>query len=999
MLLTRMRKSVMLLLVVLCCSSLGFAQTVISGTVTDTKGEPQSGVSVSVQGTKNATATDAKGNYTLNNVASNATLVFSGAGITRLDAKINGRTSVNVEVETASSNLTEVVVIGYGTAKKKDLTGAVTSIQAKDFNKGTYTSADQLIQGKVAGVQMINNSGTPGGATTVKIRGASALTGSGQPLYVVDGVPLDGRSSRPGLGDFGAGGSNPGNNPLNFINPSDIASIDVLKDASATAIYGSRAAYGVVLITTKRGKTGDPKLEFNTSVGSSKIARRVKVLNPAQFREALTYYGLGTGGDKGSNVNALDAILRTGNIQNYNLGMSGGTENAKYRISLGVLNQEGIVRKTGIKKYTASISTNFKFLESKKLGLDINIIPSQYTEEIAPITNDAGNRGSLIGNALQWNPTENLKGMKNGRDTFNVVPGDLINPLALQEAYGDKSKVTTVLASISPYYKITNELEYRMLYSVNYSTGVRGTTLQPFINIPNVFERGRVRLAQSQLQTEQITHTLNYNKQVNTDFSVNGLLGFEYLKFKNKGFDVGGFGQSGSPGGFGSFGFDYENYIQFSNPTNREIGSYSDPKNELQSYFARTGLNFKDKYLLTATVRADGSTKFGKNNKYGYFPSASGAWVVSKESFFQVPQINSLKIRGGWGKTGNQEFPSGSAQLRYSFSGNGSGAFNAANNANEDLKWQSDRQYNIGMDMSLFKNRVTFTMDYFNKRTKDLLFPSEPAQPAAPGGVIKWVNLDGNIDNKGFEFAINSEVISKKDFGIDLGVNATFIKNEVSGLSSSINTGALNGQGITGTTVEVIRNGLPINAFFTRQFMGMGKDGFATYTDGGDVLYYVGNPNPKMLLGISSTFRYKKLSLSANLNGAFGHQIYNNTLNNVINVGGINAARNIALSVFRDPIKESFANPITASSRFLEKGDYLKMTNATLSYNFGSFGKSIKGLSVYVTGQNLFVITKYSGFDPEVNTDKNVNGVPSTGIEYIPYPSARTITFGINAGF
>lgn len=994
-----MRKSVMLLLVVLCCSSLGFAQTVISGTVTDTKGEPQSGVSVSVQGTKNATATDAKGNYTLNNVASNATLVFSGAGITRLDAKINGRTSVNVEVETAASNLTEVVVIGYGTAKKKDLTGAVTSIQAKDFNKGTYTSADQLIQGKVAGVQMINNSGTPGGATTVKIRGASALTGSGQPLYVVDGVPLDGRSSRPGLGDFGAGGSNPGNNPLNFINPSDIASIDVLKDASATAIYGSRAAYGVVLITTKRGKTGDPKLEFNTSVGSSKIARRVKVLNPAQFREALTYYGLGTGGDKGSNVNALDAILRTGNIQNYNLGMSGGTENAKYRISLGVLNQEGIVRKTGIKKYTASISTNFKFLESKKLGLDINIIPSQYTEEIAPITNDAGNRGSLIGNALQWNPTENLKGMKNGRDTFNVVPGDLINPLALQEAYGDKSKVTTVLASISPYYKITNELEYRMLYSVNYSTGVRGTTLQPFINIPNVFERGRVRLAQSQLQTEQITHTLNYNKQVNTDFSVNGLLGFEYLKFKNKGFDVGGFGQSGSPGGFGSFGFDYENYIQFSNPTNREIGSYSDPKNELQSYFARTGLNFKDKYLLTATVRADGSTKFGKNNKYGYFPSASGAWVVSKESFFQVPQINSLKIRGGWGKTGNQEFPSGSAQLRYSFSGNGSGAFNAANNANEDLKWQSDRQYNIGMDMSLFKNRVTFTMDYFNKRTKDLLFPSEPAQPAAPGGVIKWVNLDGNIDNKGFEFAINSEVISKKDFGIDLGVNATFIKNEVSGLSSSINTGALNGQGITGTTVEVIRNGLPINAFFTRQFMGMGKDGFATYTDGGDVLYYVGNPNPKMLLGISSTFRYKKLSLSANLNGAFGHQIYNNTLNNVINVGGINAARNIALSVFRDPIKESFANPITASSRFLEKGDYLKMTNATLSYNFGSFGKSIKGLSVYVTGQNLFVITKYSGFDPEVNTDKNVNGVPSTGIEYIPYPSARTITFGINAGF
>ncbi len=996
-----MKKTVMFLLMFLGCYSLGFAQTTITGKVLDANGEPQSGVSVSVKGTKNATATNSDGSYTLNNVASDAVLVFSGAGITARQEGVRGKTTVNTVVETNASSLSEVVVIGYGTAKKKDLTGAVTSVQAKDFNKGTYTSADQLIQGKVAGVQIINNSGTPGGATTVKIRGASALTGSGQPLYVIDGVPLDGRSARPGLGDFGAGGSNPGNNPLNFINPADIASIDVLKDASATAIYGSRAAYGVVLITTKRGKSGEPKLEFNTSFGTSKIAKRVKVLDAAQFREALVYYSLGSGGDKGSNVNALDAVLQKANIQNYNLGVSGGNENAKYRFSFGVLNQEGIVRKTGIKKYTANLSGNFKFLESKRLGLDINIIPSQFSEQIAPITNDAGSRGSLIGNALQWNPTENLVIKKsNGQDSLNVVKGgDLINPYALSEAYSDRSKVTTILASVSPYFKITKELEYRMLYSVNYSTGTRGTTLQPFINFNDVYGKGRVRLAQSQLQTEQITHTLNYNKQVTTALSVNGLAGFEYLKFKNKGFDVGGVGQVGQPGGFGDFGLNYEDYIQFSDPTNRQIGSYSDPKNELQSYFVRGGLNFKDKYLFTGTYRADGSTKFGKNNKYGYFPSVSGAWVISKEAFFHVPQINSLKLRGGWGKTGNQEFPAGSAQARYSFSGNGSGSLNAANNANENLKWQADRQYNIGIDMSLLKNRLTLTADYFNKRTKDLLFPAESYVPGAPGGTITWKNLPGNIDNKGFEFALNGEVVSKKDFSVDLGVNATFVKNEVSGLSSSINTGALNGQGISGSTVEIIKNGLPINAFFTRQFLGLGKDGFASYTDGGDVLYYVGNPNPKMLLGFSSTFRYKKLSLTANLNGAFGHKLYNNTLNSVINVGSINNGKNIALSVLRDPVKESFANPLTASSRYLEKGDYLKMTNATLSYNLGSFGRSIKGLSVYITGQNLFVITKYSGFDPEVNTDKNVNGVPSTGIEYIPYPTARTITFGINAGF
>jgi TonB-dependent starch-binding outer membrane protein SusC len=1001
MLLALMRKTVMLVLVVFGFTSLGFAQTTVSGTVTDKKGEPQSGVTVSVKGTKNATATNDKGAYTLTNVAADATLVFSGAGVTTVQEKVNGKTSLSTEVETSASNLSEVVVIGYGTVRKKDLTGAVTSVQAKDFNKGTYTSADQLIQGKVAGVQIINNSGTPGGATTVKIRGASALTGSGQPLYVIDGVPLDGRSARPGLGDIGLGGSNPGNNPLNFINPSDIASIDVLKDASATAIYGSRAAYGVVLVTTKKGKSGDPKIELNTSFGTSKISKRIEVLDAAQFKEALVYYGLGNSADKGANVNALDAILQKANIQNYNLGVSGGNENAKYRFSFGVLNQEGIVRKTGIKKYTANLSGNFKFLESKKLGIDVNIIPSQYSEQIAPISNDAGSRGSLIGNALQWNPTENLIIKKaNGQDSLNVVQGgDLINPLALSEAITDRSKVTTILASISPYFKLTKDLEYRMLYSVNYSSGVRSTTIQPFINFNDVYGKGRARLAQSQLETQQLTHTLNYNKQITTGLSVNALAGFEYLKFKNKGFDLSGYGQPGQPGGFGNYGLDYEDYIQFSDPTNRKFSSYSDPKNELQSYFVRGAFNYLDKYLITGTYRADGSTKFGKNNKYGYFPSFSGAWVISKESFFHVSQINSLKLRAGWGKTGNSEFPSGSSQLRYSFSDNGSGAFNAANNASEDLKWQQDRQYNIGLDLGILKNRITITADYFNKRTKDLLFPSEPAQPAAPGGVVKWVNLDGNIDNKGFETAINAEVISQKEFGWDLGVNATFVKNTVSGLNGSINTGTLNGQGISGSTAEVIRNGLPINAFFSREFLGFDKDGFANYTEGGDVLYYVGNPNPKMLLGISTTVRYKQLSLSANMNGAFGHKIYNNTLNSVINVGSINNGKNIALSVLRDPVKESFANPLTASSRYLEKGDYLKMANTTLSYNFGNVGKNVKNLSLYVTGQNLFVITKFSGFDPEVNVDKNVNGVPSTGIEYIPYPSARTFTFGVNVGF
>ncbi len=991
-------KLTLLFVFFLHCVLITHAQTrTVTGRITDKDGKGIPGVTVSVKGTTNATQTSDDGSYSIT-AADNATLVFSSVGFGSIEEAIGGRSSINTTLTSQDANLSEVVVIGYGTARRRDLTGAITTVTEKEFNRGTYTSADQLIQGKVSGVQITNNSGQPGGATTVRIRGNSALTGSGSPLYVVDGVPLDGRSPRPGLGDVGLGGNNPGNNPLNFLNPADIASMDILKDASATAIYGSRAAYGVVLITTKRGLSGQPKIDFSASYGQATVLRKIDVLDAAEFRRALTYYGVSTTNDLGGNVDAFDAITRTGAVQNYNVALSGGTESARYRISLGALDQEGIVRKSGIKKYTANLSANFKFLESKRLGLDINVIPSQYSEDIAPISNDAGSRGSLIGQALQWNPTEPLIVKRaNGSDSLNVRRGgDLLNPLAVQEAITDKSRVTTILASISPSFKFTDWLEYRFLYSINYGTGNRRTTIQPFINFNDVQDRGRARVAQSELSTQQFTHTLSFNKKITSNFNLNAVAGYEYLDYQNKGFDINTFGLTGI--GFGNFGFDFTDILGVSDPTNRGVGSYNDPSYELQSVFGRTVFNLSDKYLLTATMRVDGSTRFGKNNKYGYFPSVGVAWNISKEDFFKFDAINNLKLRAGWGKVGNQEFPSGRAQRTYNLGvSNGTFAFNQVNFENEDLKWQADRQYNIGLDASILQNKVSITVDYFNKSTTDLLYPAASAQPAPPGAIIRWTNLDGKIENKGFEAAVNTSLVSNKDFGFDLGVNATFLKNEVSGLSSSINTGSLNGQGVSGTTVQVIRNGLPLNGFVTRRFEGFDKaTGQAVYTDGGDVLYYVGNPNPTSLFGLTTNVRYKMLSLNVAMNGAFGHVIYNNTLNNVINVGSINGGRNIGQSVLDNPIKESFANPVTASSRFLEKGDYLKMTNATLSYGFNKMGNNFKGGSIFITGQNLFVITKFSGFDPEVNTDKNVNGVPSVGIEYTPYPSARIITFGVN---
>lgn len=960
----------------------------VTGKVTDARSTGLPGVTVLVPGTSTGTSTGADGTFQLSVPADATKLSFTYVGYAAQQVNIVDKNSVQVTLQDDAQALGDVVVVGYGTVRKQDLTGAVSVLGPKDFNKGTFTSPDQLIQGRTSGVQVTQNSGQPGGAATIRIRGNSAVTGSGQPLYVVDGVPLDGRSARPGattsLGD------SPDSNPLNFLNPADIESIDILKDASATAIYGSRAAYGVVIITTKKGKLGAARLDVSASGGFSNILRRIKVLNADQYRAALPYYGAPATNDKGLNNDPLGAILRTAPLQNYSVAMSGGNESGRYRLSLGYLNQDGIVQKTGFKKYSANFSTNLTFLDSKKLGMDVNITASQFREQLAPITNNGDFRGSLIGQALQWNPTDSLY-RPDGSPVVRVGSSQ-INPVAQLQYYNDNSRVTTALASVSPYYKFTDWLTYRLLVSTNYSTGIRRLSIDQRLNINDYYGRGYAYIGNNELTTQQLTQTLNFNKNVLTNLSVNALLGYEYQKFENSGSNINALGP---PAGFGTYGLDYTNYIQYSNASARNISSFVDPTSELQSYFGRVILNYKQRYLLTATLRRDGSTKFGPNNKYGYFPSISAAWDISQESFLKVDAINQLKARVGYGRTGNQEFPAGSAQGQVVFGNNG--IIGLSNNANSNLKWQADAQYDAGLDIALFNNRVTLTADYFYKNTTGLLFPSFPRQPAPPASVVRWENLDGSVINKGVELIAGVTALDNPRFGLSFTANATFIRNNVSGLAAPIQTGALNGQGLSGVTVERIQNGYPINSFFTRQFQGIdATTGQAAYADLGSPTFYVGNPNPRTLAGLSTTFRFLKLSLTANFNGVFGNQIYNNTLNSVLNVGQILTGKNIALSNYESSIKESTTNPLTASSRFLESGNYVKLSNLTLSYALGDFGKVFKGASIYAIGQNLFVITNYSGFDPEINTNKAVNGVPSVGIDYTGYPSARTFTFGIN---
>jgi iron complex outermembrane receptor protein len=988
--------------ILIVLSSAAYAQSVITGTVSDNDNNTLIGVTVTAEGTNVKSLTDANGKYTINVPQNAKRLVFSYVGMETLTLDIGGKSVINAVLQSAN-NLTEVQVVGYGSVRKKDLTGAVATVAAKDFNKGPLVAPDQLIQGKVAGVQMINNSGQPGGSTTVRIRGNTAMTGSGQPLYVVDGVALDGRSARPSASpatvggvktDAGGGiGVAPGGNPLNFINPNDIASMEILKDASATAIYGSRAAYGVVLITTKRGASGGVKLDVNGSTGVSNMMRQIDVLDGNEYRAALGKYGL-TSGDFGDNVDAMDAITRTAYNQNYSIGLSGGGDGNTYRASLGFQDQQGIIRKTDLKKYTGSFNGNFKFLESKKLGLDVNLLSSQFNENIAPITTTAGFTGSLISQALSWNPTQS---MRNPDGSLFIENGRIINPLAMSEAYSDKSKTSTILGSISPYYKIAPWLEYRMLASINYSSGVRRSSTRSFINIEGVQEKpdqgflgGYASYSNAELITQQFTNTVNFNKEIAPRLNLNALVGYEYTNYINKGINM-------NATGFGNIPVDYTDALQATAPANRRMSSYNDPATQLQSFFARTVFNYADKYLLTATFRADGSTKFGADNKYGYFPSFSAAWNVKNEDFLSDTEwLDQLKIRAGYGKTGNQEFPSGSSQERYAFGyDQGGQTLRGVNNRNDKLKWQADEQTNIGIDFGIFKSRLTGSLDYFRKTTTDLLFPQIPFYPSAAGASVTWVNLPGKIKNNGIELTLNGNIIDQENIGWSLGGNATFIKNKVEDITGIINTGALHGQGMSDVTLEVIQSGLPLFAMVTRRYEGLDENGFSKYTDDGFTYYYVGNPNPKVILGISTDFRYKKLSLGLNFNGALGQDIYNNTANSVLPITNL-GTRNVASALLNSGIQESLANPIAASSRYIEKGDYLKLANATISYSIGNIGRTVKGLSVYLNGQNLFVLTSYSGFDPEVNVDKSVNGVPSAGIEYVPYPSARTFNFGIN---
>lgn len=990
-------KCLMLVAVFTALSNFAFSQRTITGTITDGENnEPLVGASVVVTGTTKGTLTDVDGKYTLSEVPANATsLTFSFTGYANLTIPLGSSNVIDAKLQ-GGSILEEVVVVGYGTVRKVDATGAVTSVGVKDFNKGINTSVEQLMQGRVAGVNITQNSGQPGGGINVRIRGTSSVRNGNNPLFVVDGVPLSGGDVSPNTNTNNLG-SSAAKNPLNFLNPNDIEKIDILKDASATAIYGARGANGVVLITTKKGK-GKGGLEYNVSAGASKITKKYDLLNPTEFVAAA-----GPLQNLGAQTDWQDVLFRTGLANDHSLTYGGGSDKGSYRFSMGYLNQEGIITNSSMNRYSARFNGDQKFINDK-LTIGVNLTISEINDFGVPVTDNAGFTGDFLGGVLKSNPTMPIylynKSNKLDCDTCTIFQrsgGAEPSPAAMLRYTKDITKTLKTLGSISAGLNIMEGLDFKTVLGFDRSKSDRKNAVSRALIVQEVSGLGRLAINNVNVNNSLWENYFTYNKKFgNTNFT--GLLGYSYQSFT----------EDGNSFELSKFRID-DAEVMMNNIESAGIfaptGSFS-TKDELQSYFARANFSISDKYLLTASIRRDGSTRFGGDNQYGNFPSFAAKWRLISEDFIPKNVFSDLGLRIGYGVTGNQEIPHNLYQQRQRYGGwdvNSSGdltggGFGNVAFTNPGLKWESTSQTNIGLDFGFANNRVSGSIDVYDKHTKDLLIQVTSAQPAPTPFV--WKNLDADVQNRGIELSLNIVAVDGKDFNWTIAGNVAYNKNVVKKYGGLINTGGINGQGLSGAFAQRIAEGQPLFAYFLRQFSGFDAAGNTLYGPNGDRDFqeFLGkSPLPTVTGGLTNSISYKGFDASIFFNGVFGNYIYSNTENAYFTKGSLANGRNVTKDVVSS--KEGPLNAPDVSTRFLYKGDFVRLQNLSLGYNVPVTGSIVKGLRVFIVGQNLMTFTSYPFQDPEVNTNKSLNGVPSFGIDYTAYPRARTWTIGANVSF
>lgn len=985
--LLKSRKILFALMAMLFSLSAFAQQQAVAGQVLDAQKEPLIGVSVLEKGTNNGAITDIDGNFKLN-VGANATLVFSYVGYQTQELRASRQMKVVLQED--AEVLDEVVVIGYGSVKRKDVTTAISSVSTKDLDQRPIMSAGQAIQGKAAGVSVIQPSGKPGGEMSIRVRGTTSMNGSNDPLYVVDGVPVDN---------------------INFLAPNDIADMQILKDASSASIYGSRAANGVILITTKQGAEGKAKVTLTAQFGLNKVANKIKSLNVAQYKELQDEIGMISLPDGLTDVtNWFDETYTTGNIQNYQVSVSNGNDKMKYYLSAGYQNEKGVLDISYYKRY--SFRVNVENQIRKWLMVSANVSYADYANNGGGAMGTGSNRGGVILAVINtptyapiWNP-ENPKQYYNNFYGVNIA-----SPLEnMARSANNKDRENRLLATGNIFITFLPELKLKSSFTIDRRNSINTTFLDPIST-----SWGRTQFGEG-----------SDNRNMNTVLTFDNILTYNKSFKKNNIEAMAGSSFTDS---------DYTNsWINGSHYRNDQIPTLNAANRiswtgtgsggsqwGIMSYFARVSYNYDSKYLVTGNIRADGSSKLHPDHRWGIFPSFSAAWRISSEEFMKdITWLDDLKLRAGWGQTGNQSGIGDYAYLqRYNINRvdwtkpgqeHALPTISAANLRTKDLKWETTTQTNVGIDASFWGGRLMVNMDYYYKKTKDMLmYVTLPASGAAISNSIQ--RNEGEMTNQGFELGISSRNFEGV-FGWNTDFNISFNRNKLTKLA--LQKVYIDAPTSEFTKSEVVRNepGRPLGGFYgyisdgvdpeTGELMyrDISKDGRLSTSD----RIYIGDPNPDFVFGMTNSFSYKGFNLSVFLQGSYGNDIYNASR---IETEGMYDGKNQSTRVLNrwripgqitDVPKAGF--DIKNSTYFVEDGSFLRVKDVTLSYNFS--GKKLRSwgitrLQPYFTATNLLTWTGYSGMDPEVNQWGNSGSVQ--GIDWGTYPHSRTYTFGINVEF
>jgi TonB-linked SusC/RagA family outer membrane protein len=975
----------------------------VTGTVTaeDQSGIP--GVSVLIKDTSIGTVTDANGKFAIRTRSADDVLVFSFVGFKTVETPVKDQSNINVTLTEEGKVLNEVVVVGYGTMDRKTLTSSVSTIGSEMIDKDPLPSISQAIQGKAGGVQVTQRGGSPGGGVNIRIRGTTSINASSDPLYVVDGIPVNSNTNFVGGSDFNFGGGSQGINILSSINPGDIESVEILKDAASSSIYGARAANGVVLITTKRGKANETNIMVNAYAGISEMPRERKydMMNTSQYIDYISewYQYKGTPAPEGllrSDVNTdwQDEIFRTAPMQNYEIAASGGSDKTQYYTSIGYYNQDGILLNSDFSRISARVNLDYQQSEKLKFSTNINL-----TRAVNNRVQEENSKEGPTKNGLVVAPNVPVKN-PDGTWGYEAI-GNRENPVAMLTLPINRAETFRILSNISGEYKITKSLTFKTNFGVDMSY-----IDELFFMPPNGIKAfaasggiGASRSTKDQLWVNE--NTLTFDRSFG-NHAVNLLGGVSFQESKFSFVDA-------RKSNFSSNDIPYLSAGGVISGANASAQEWS-----IASFFARANYAYKGKYLATVNMRVDGSSRFGKDNRYGSFPSAAVGWRISEESFLDnAKALTNLKLRASWGITGNQNIPNYASYSLYSGGSsylNGPGFYPSAL-GDRNLGWETTKQTDLGLDIGLLDDRISLLADYYWKDTKDLLIGVRV--PATSGYANAFRNV-GRIQNKGFEFELTTRNLVG-NFRWTTSLNMTFNRNKVVSLPDGDIIGS-------GSNPNIAREGLPLGAFFGWKMAGVNPetgmidfvlaDGSVGPPTSGNDKRIIGDANPKYFGGITNTFSYKGIDLSIMGQFTYGNEVFNYNQAEIMssfspsNNGSADWTRR-----WRQPgditdvprITPSDFSNATISDRFIEDGSFFRLRNITLGYTIPSSviqKWKMKSLRIYATVQNAYVFTKYKGFDPEVSASP---GGSNTGIvygyDYGSYPQPRIFTGGINLTF